>query len=750
MDYQLNFDFRGEPMKNSFISKQVVIDDLRKSGLTPEDIGLCGWRELQPGEDIAEILGFRKYNGHDLTRVCEAILIIPYPNSDFARVRLYPPIEGVKYLQPRGISPQPYIVAEVDEIKRKLNKPVIITEGEKKTLCLIKHGYPTIGLPGVWQFKNGKEGYPDLLPALNEWRWKGREVYICFDSDSCLNKMVRQAEMELAIKLYLREAIVRIIRIPQEDTQQKMGVDDYIVQKGADRFKILYDNAKPFWDVYPIEYENDLMTVLAKMKEEGLILSAQIERLLSFFARSWKVKKTTLFKDFKNLIPEEEKEEKNRIVEKLEPWKGTVNGEELADEIYEILKQFVYIADEHYYTAITLWIFLTYSYELFDTCPMLLITSPTMRCGKTTLLLALEGLVCKSLIVSNLTPASAYRVIDKYKPTLLADEADTGLNENDELRGIFNAGHTKRTAFVIRASDKSNNFEPQRFNTYCPKAVALIGQPNSTWKDRSIIIPMIRKSSADKIEKLPSQFYEKAKPFRQRILKWTEDNKNTLTCIKPDYPPVTNDRMIDNWTPLLAIADTLGEKWAKKAREAMVNIAGSQEEEDLKIILLKDIKAIFERWGGDKIASKDLVEKLNSLEDRPWGDWQNGKGLTSNRLARLLRDFNIRPTTIRLGNSTPKGYKRDDFDKIFNRFIPPEQNATPPQSNNSAKFDDFQNATQEENVSFQKQPNPLINKECCDVAVQKGVDKDKKVLKDDYMDDFIEEDVIRQNGKIII
>jgi len=336
-------------LKNVFFN-QIIIEDLRKSGLTLEDVVHYGWRQLhQPVEDLADIIGFRKYNGHYLAKVCEAILVIPYPNSNFARVRLYPPIEGAKYLQPKDISPQPYIVAEVDEIKCKFNKPVIITEGEKKTLCLIKHGYPAIGLPGVWQFKNEKNGYPDLLPALDEWIWKGREVYICFDSDSCLNKMVRQAEIELAIKLYLREAVVRIIRIPQEDTQQKLGVDDYIVQKGADRFKILYDNAKPFWNVYPIEYENDLMAVLVRMKDKGLILSAQIERLLSFFARSWKVKKTTLFKDFKNLIPEEEKEEKNRIVEKLEPWKGTVNGEELADEIYEILKQFVYIADEHYY-----------------------------------------------------------------------------------------------------------------------------------------------------------------------------------------------------------------------------------------------------------------------------------------------------------------------------------------------------------------------------------------------------------------
>lgn len=37
-----------------------------------------------------------------------------------------------------------------------------------------------------------------------------------------------------------------------------------------------------------------------------------------------------------------------------------------------------------------------------------------------------------------------------WKPTMLIDEADTFLCDNDELRGVLNTGHTRATAYVIR------------------------------------------------------------------------------------------------------------------------------------------------------------------------------------------------------------------------------------------------------------------------------------------------------------
>ena len=125
--------------------------------------------------------------------------------------------------------------------------------------------------------------------------------------------------------------------------------------------------------------------------------------------------------------------------------------------------------------TITLWVLLTYTFEKFSILAMLLISSPVMRCGKTTLVTVLEGLTNKALIGGNISPSAFFRTIEKYKPTLLLDEAETSLTENEELRGIINAGHTRRTAFVIKTGSKDTNFEPERFCTFCPKIIAMIG-----------------------------------------------------------------------------------------------------------------------------------------------------------------------------------------------------------------------------------------------------------------------------------
>jgi hypothetical protein len=63
--------------------------------------------------------------------------------------------------------------------------------------------------------------------------------------------------------------------------------------------------------------------------------------------------------------------------------------------------------------------------------------------------------------------------VEKYRPTLLIDEADTFLGDHDELRGIINSGHRRSSAFVLRCD--GDDQEPKSLSTWCPKAIALIG-----------------------------------------------------------------------------------------------------------------------------------------------------------------------------------------------------------------------------------------------------------------------------------
>ena len=283
--------------ENNNISLEVpqeVEADLRKSGLDWEDIQRYGWyvinaTEPDAFEKLKTILGFTKYGGEKILKVCNHILVIPYAQTNYSRVKLYPSINGTKYLQPTGITPAPYILPEVAKIKNKPHKPVIFTEGEKKTLCLVKNKFNAIGLPGVWCFKNAKQNL-SFLKELEDWDWQGRIVHIVFDSDAVFNPNVIKAEIELGLHLYARGARTFIIRLPQLDHQNKLGVDDFIAQKGIEALKRLYDEAKPFTQAYTKEYVEEFLNRLVNVEMNDFLL----ERLKMDLRKNWKISKADL------------------------------------------------------------------------------------------------------------------------------------------------------------------------------------------------------------------------------------------------------------------------------------------------------------------------------------------------------------------------------------------------------------------------------------------------------------------------
>ena len=84
------------------------------------------------------------------------------------------------------------------------------------------------------------------------------------------------------------------------------------------------------------------------------------------------------------------------------------------------------------------------------------VASPEKRCGKTTLLGLLSELVHRPVAAANISPPALFRVIEEAEPTLLIDEADTFLQGNEEMRGILNAGYSRKTAYVVRVSNEAS------------------------------------------------------------------------------------------------------------------------------------------------------------------------------------------------------------------------------------------------------------------------------------------------------
>ena len=246
-----------------------------------------------------------------------------------------------------------------------------------------------------------------------------------------------------------------------------------------------------------------------------------------------------------------------------------------------------------------------------------------------------------ALASSNITAAALFRAVEKWKPTLIVDEADSFLRESDELRGVLNSGHTRDTAFVIRTV--GDDHEPRRFSTWGAKAIALIGTLPDTLHDRSIVIALRRKLPSERAEKVRHADPAEFETLARRCARFAEDNAEALRLARPAIPDFLHDRASDNWEPLLAIADLAGGKWPDKGRAAAKELTGAagDETDSLRVALLTDICLTFEKKGVDKISSVDLIEALVSDKERPWADYRNGKQLNPRQLARMLSGFGI-------------------------------------------------------------------------------------------------------------
>ncbi len=397
-----------------------------------------------------------------------------------------------------------------------------------------------------------------------------------------------------------------------------------------------------------------------------------------------------------------------------EPWADPVDGADLLRTLTGILRTYA-VLPKGAETAIALWIAGTYGYDAFRIFPKLLLSSPEKRCGKSTLLEIVRSLSHRALMASNITPSAIFRCIDTWKPTLLIDEADTFVHGNDELRGIINSGQTRSTAFVIRVV--GDDYEPKQFSTWAPMVLAMIKLPPDTILDRSITIAMRRKLPGESIAKLPIDFPNECRGLRSKLLRWADDHADRLRVINPTLPESSNDRALDNWTPLLKLAEAVGGQWPEAAMASFEALCDLSDEEDDGIgpTILRDLRTLFDGDGRKllKLHSEEIVNRLIELEGHPWAEWKHGKPMTANSLARLLKPFKIKPGSVRIGEIAKKGYERRQFDDAFSRYLP-----EPP----------FQTVTRNDGVTDSKTLQPTADAGCIGVTVQKPYSGEKNEI----------------------
>jgi putative DNA primase/helicase len=355
----------------------------------------------------------------------------------------------------------------------------------------------------------------------------------------------------------------------------------------------------------------------------------------------------------------------------VDPSPDPIDPALLLDELSATIRRFI-VMEEEQADAAALWVALTWFIDVVEIAPLVIINAPEKSCGKSQLLDAMGRLSARPLPVSNATTASLFRSVELWRPTLLIDEADTFIRENDELKGLINAGHMRANAFVLRVV--GDNHEPKMFRVWGAKALAGIAMekhlPDSTMS-RAIVLHLRRKLPNEKVERLRRAEPGLFEGLASRLARFADDHAQQVQRARPALPDALNDRAQDNWEPLLAIAECAGPEWVRRATAAALKLSGDASEVvSTGNELLADCNHVFESKQVDKIRTTELIAALVADDEGGWATYNRGKPITPRQLGKLLAGYGIKSKTVRFGPHTPKGYELSQFTDAFARYLP--------------------------------------------------------------------------------
>lgn len=246
---------------------RAVTADASSRTPTPHELAQAKWRSSGLSDKHAKRLRLRALLG-DQTEALGSnfhavpALHIPYFDlkgkpTKFFRIRYLGALPGFagqvakpqRYAQQAGALNEVYLPPlfrkSWQEIADDPETELYFTEGELKAASGCAAGLATLGLGGVDVWRSAKRGVT-FLSVLEKFVWKDRRVRIIYDSDLATNPDVVRAQRALAQELLGRGALVEIVNIPPGPNGAKVGLDDFLVQQGADKLKGLIDDALPF------------------------------------------------------------------------------------------------------------------------------------------------------------------------------------------------------------------------------------------------------------------------------------------------------------------------------------------------------------------------------------------------------------------------------------------------------------------------------------------------------------------------
>jgi Protein of unknown function (DUF3631)/Domain of unknown function (DUF3854) len=570
-----------------------------------------------------ETLGFKRY------QQTVPALVIPFRDARGRivnyQIRPDQPRIGdngkpVKYESPAGIVPTLDVPPRCRDRLHSPHSPLWISEGARKADAATSAGLCCVSLPGVWSWVKRLNGDArQVLPDLQRVKFEDRKVIVAFDSDVMVKPQVHKALEAFNTYLLSQGAIVSFCYLPELEPGVKCGLDDFLA-------------------AHPVEE-------LWQYVEGGL-------------------------------RPAPEPKEKR---------KPALPAAVLLGAVEKLLRRYVHFPDDHGPTALALYVLHTWAIDAVRVTPYIYVKSPQKRSGKTRTLEALE-LVCRSpLRAASITEAALYQAVEALRPTLLIDEVDaifTQKNDRAEaLRGVLNAGNA-RGAKVVRGTQDGS---PQISETFCCKVLSGIdtGKLPDTIRDRAIVIGLERKKRTELVERFRvDDIADQLDQLRERLEDWAAADREELADYRCETIAAISERLEEAWEPLLGIAALAGGAWPQRARQAVQALAAGAEDpgEDHGPLLLAALKDIFAKHGQecDVMFTEDICAKLNEDDELPFGGYRKDQGINGRGLSAKLKPYGIKPKNVRIVGDQSKGYRREWFLELWERYVCAEEAAEVP------------------------------------------------------------------------
>jgi energy-coupling factor transporter ATP-binding protein EcfA2 len=324
---------------------------------------------------------------------------------------------------------------------------------------------------------------------------------------------------------------------------------------------------------------------------------------------------------------------------------------QLLEEIQSFIHKYLDIPEA--YEKLCTWTIVTY--WLFDKLNIMI---PYIRalgdtgCGKSRLLDVVGGISYRYMPVGgSMTPAILYRVAEKWKGTMIIDEADwKDTDEYSEVIKILNCNQPNRP--ILRCSGV-NYDDIEAFDPFCPRILATRRNfSDIATESRMLTIQMKETSRQDIAIVLDDEFYNKQLELRNKLLVYRLKNWSRVnSSIKPNIDFAGIEPRSQQIIYPLAIVfnhnQNILDELAKITKERQGELIKDRSSTEDGVIANAYLE-LFDR-GNINITPTDIVTLLKT----------KGQEISPQSIGHCMRSLGFKTTVRNVGGESKRCYNPD-------------------------------------------------------------------------------------------